>query len=151
MIGYKLGGVGIYFGRIISCILVRVSCHDWMFSMLSGKKWLQKLVSLRIKQLLRLRIRRSQFIQPPCFELLSWCLYVCEFVCIWALFHCSLLHVHSFSVYMNVHHHILLVFQNLTALTEHWLFILEMFPHAQTCLSLPGSAITEHVWQLVPC
>lgn len=71
-----LGGVGIDFGRIISCTSASVSCHNWIFSLLPGNQWLKKMVSLRIKLLLRPKSWRGQFARSPGFEQLSWCLSV---------------------------------------------------------------------------
>lgn len=133
LIGYMVGGVGRIFGKIVSCSLARVSCHDCMFSVqFENQKHSELWASLRIKQRLRPKTWRGRSIQLSGFELLLWCLWMSVIVFVYEVLFTVFLSVCIFvcvCVHESVGPHILLVFQNLTSLHLHWLFILETALH----------------------
>lgn len=98
-----VGGVGIYLGRIISCILARVSCHDWIFSLLksvtSKAGFFEDQTAAGPKHL-----EKPDHSAARLWTAFMMFVCVCEFVCVWGPVHCSLVHVHiCVCVYMNVH------------------------------------------------
>lgn len=134
-------GVDIYFGRIISCILARVSCHDWIFSLL-------KSMTSKVGFFDDQTAAGTKHLEKPDHSAARlWTAFmmfvcVCEFVCVWGPVHCSLVHVHiCVCVYMNVHPHILLVFQNLTSL--HWTLAVYT-GNVPPCPNLPLPARVSH-------
>lgn len=133
LIGYMVGGVGRIFGKIISRSLARVSCHDCMLSVqFESQKHSELRASLRIKQRLRPKTWRGRSIQLSGFELLLWCLWMSVIVFVYEVLFTVFLSVCIFvcvCVHESVGPHILLVFQNLTSLHLHWLFILETALH----------------------